>query len=104
MGNSNKDIQENKFESSHPNLKDAKIITDKGHRYIQAPFKAQAPQYEDWNKHFQGYGKLSSNFLLLPDKAEFKDDKGLCGNTGTLTVPLPLPRTNIPSTPTSSQI
>jgi hypothetical protein len=100
MGNTNKNIEEQKFETSHPNFKDAKIITDKlnkDNRYIQGVFKVQNAEYEDWKKS-TGTNRPSNNFLLLPDKSEFKNDTGLCGNTGSAIVKNQLFRISTPTT------
>ena len=102
MGNNQpKKLQESKFASQHPNLNDAKLVVEeKNHKYIEAKFKAQNTQYEEWNKHFKGPNKIQSDYLLLPEHAEFKSDFGLCGNTGTLTVSCTLSRLSIPTSPT----
>lgn len=105
-GSESKNIQEQAFTSGHPYFSDAKLLTSKvdGSKQIQARFKAQHEQYDEWRKLLEGGPvKLHSDYLLLPENINYKHDQGLCGNTGTLTVPLPPRRTPTPTTPTPSQ-
>ena len=85
MGNTNKHIKESTFKANHPQLTKAKLIEDPNRKYIEAVFKAQSKEYEEWQSKLKN-GNINSDFLLLPERQKFKDDAGLCGNTGTLTV------------------
>jgi hypothetical protein len=105
-GSESKNIQEQAFISEHPYFSDAKLLTSKddGSKFIQAKFKVQNEQYDEWHKLLEaGTSKLHSDYLLLPQQTNYKHDQGLCGNTGTLTVPDSPPRTPTPTTPTLSQ-
>lgn len=103
MGNTNKHLQEEALKNGHPNFNDAKIVTDQNRKFIEAKFKVQNKEYEEWNKRVMQGNQINPEYLMLPEKANFKDDAGLCGNTGTLTVNNLLSRTNMPTIPTSSQ-
>jgi hypothetical protein len=104
MGNSeSKNVQEQTFYSEHPHFSDARLVINKedGSKYIQGRFKVQNEQYDEWHKLLDGgNSKLKSDYLLLPEKTNYKHDHGLCGNTGTLTVSICLSRTTTPTTPT----
>lgn len=51
MGNSGSKKEEGqKFETSHPSLKDSNIISENGRQLIQSRFKVQSNEYEEW-KH-----------------------------------------------------
>lgn len=102
MGNTNKHVKESTFRTTHPNLNKAKVIEDEHRKYIQAVFKAQSREYEDWQQSLKLANCSPDHFLLLPEKSTYKEDKGLCGNTGTLTVRHVLPRINTLATLTSS--
>lgn len=102
-GGESKNLQEQKFISEHPSFKDAKVVSDKEAKWIQAGFKVQNEQYDEWHKGLEsGKSRLVSDYLLLPEKTNFKHDAGLCGNTGTLTVPISPSRTITPTTPSYS--
>lgn len=96
MGNSTaKKESEEKFDSSHPNFKDAKVVIINGNKHIEAYFKSQSQEYDEWKvKVKEGGNKPSSNYLLLPENHSYKSDTGLCGNTGTVTVIMSLFRVN----------
>lgn len=101
-GSDSKNIQEQAFISEHPFLNDAKLLTSKedGSKTIQANFKVQNDQYDEWHKLLEvGPSKLQSDYLLLPERTNYKHDQGLCGNTGTLTVSSSPLRTHILTTP-----
>lgn len=51
-GSESKNLQEQAFVSEHPYLGDAKLITNKddGRKFIQARFKVQNEQYDEWHK------------------------------------------------------
>jgi hypothetical protein len=105
-GSESKNIQEQAFISEHPYFNDAKLLTSKedGSKFIQARFKVQNEQYDEWQKLLEGGPtKLQSDYLLLPERTNYKHDQGLCGNTGSLTVPLPPRRIPTPTSPTPSQ-
>jgi hypothetical protein len=105
MGSSeSKNVQEQQFISEHPKFNEAKVLSDNENKTIQAHFKVQNSEYDNWNQSLEsGTTKLASDYLLLPEKTAFKHDQGLCGNTGTLTVP-PFPlRSTTHTSPTSSQ-
>ena len=85
MGNTNKHVKESTFKAHHPQLNKAKLVEDQNRRYIEAVFKAQAKEYDEWNQRLK-VANCNSDFLLLPERHQFKNDTGLCGNTGTLTV------------------
>ncbi len=104
MGNSeSKNIEEQAFSSSHPYFKDAKVIVNKTQpitRSIQSSYKIQDAQYDQWHKLLDsGPTKLTSEYILLPEKTNYKHDQGLCGNTGTLTVTSPLSQNLYPYYP-----
>ena len=105
MGNSNKGVKETTFKSSNPHLNKAKLIENSTHdRYIEAVFKAQNKEYSDWHQAFKNSGCQDSHYLLMPTKVSYNADAGLCGNTGTLTVTIPLFRINTPTSRTYSMI
>ena len=71
-GSESKNVQEQAFISEHPYFSDAKLVTSKedGSITIQARFKVQNEQYDQWNKlHLEGTSKLHSDYLLLPQGA-----------------------------------
>ena len=57
-------------------------------------------EYDKWKLSLEK-ARLTPTYLLVPTKKEFAK-KGLCGNTGTLTVILASPRSTIPTITISS--
>jgi len=105
MGNTNKHIKQSDFKSSHPSLHKAKLFEDttNHHSYIEAVFKCQSKEYEQWQQSLKAANPNPNGYLLIPTKYQYNSDTGLCGNTGSLTVTSPRSRINTPSIPTSSR-
>ena len=104
MGNTNKHIKQSDFKSHHPSLHKAKLFedTNNNHSYIEAIFKCQSKEYEQWQEKLKAANPNPNGYLLIPSHYKYNSDTGLCGNTGSLTVHIPPSRINTHSTPTSS--
>lgn len=96
MGNSKSHIKQSDFKTSHPNIHKAKIYEDQEnkHSYIEAIFKCQSKEFENWQQNLKAANPNPNGFLLIPTKTKYSSDTGLCGNTGSLTVSHHLSRIN----------
>ena len=87
MGNKPQILKEQRLLCDHSALSDARVLTEKDREYIQADFHVQTNVFDQWLDEMErGRKALACNYLLLPERNNFKTDKGICGDTGTLTV------------------
>lgn len=73
--------------SSHPNFKNAKVITEKDQRKIQTTIPSDDEGYSTWKKLLSKHEKAlhKSQFILLPKTHTF-NKQGLCAHTGNVVV------------------
>lgn len=73
--------------STHPNFKNAKVITEKDQRHIQTVIPTDDEGYSAWKKLLGKHEKAlaKSGFLLLP-KNHTLNKQGLCAHTGNAVV------------------
>ena len=97
-------VKDEAFWSEHRLLQNARRITYADRSTIQAKFKLQNDQHDEWKKQSDKARKgLTEDYLFLPEKSDYSKDGGLCGNTGSLTVPIPPSSANTPTILTSWQ-
>ena len=104
MGNKQGKVTETGLVCEHPSLQGAKVLTTQtNNNTIQAKFKVQHEQYDEWNKNYKKAKiPMKEEYLFVPQDQDYSRDSGLCGNTGTVTVNLSLLRISTPTIPSSS--
>jgi hypothetical protein len=86
MGNKSVKEQVN-LESTHPNFKSAKVLTEKEVRSIKTTIPSDDEGYNAWKKLLTRDQKIldNSHFLLLPKKHTY-NKSGLCSHSGNVEV------------------
>ena len=86
MGNENQKSKTGDINVSidHPRFQNARIISESGQRQLQTTMGVNEKENDRWNNALKK-AKANSPFLLLPKTYDFSR-KGLCGDSGTLTV------------------
>jgi hypothetical protein len=69
---------------NHPKLHGARIVGEGSQRRLQVTAGVDEREYKKWKEDLDSM-RPSADYLLLPTSQDFKR-KGLCGDSGTLTV------------------
>ena len=80
--------EEEDISLDHPKFKNAKLLSHDDRRTMQTTLGIDEKDYNSWNDALTHRLPNNHSFLLLPQQQSFSA-KGLCGSSGTATVPLP---------------
>ena len=86
MGNENKTQKggDVTVKMNHPKFDNAKLVNEQGQRRLLITTGVDEKEYQKWKKDYEGM-RPSPEYLMLPTRNDFKR-KGLCGDSGSLTV------------------
>ena len=89
MGNEQKGQKGNDviLKMNHPKFQQAKKVNEAGQTRLQITTGADEKEYQKWKSNLEVY-RPNQEYLFLPLRNDFKR-KGLCGDSGSLTVHLP---------------